>query len=794
MSKLSKPIFKVFKLTVFFYFNLLSIVQINAQSFKGKPLSNLNLGEISYYDINQELLDALRSRYRLQKTPYYLAKMSIGNFSASGVVRQQVYINCGSQRVKDKLFAKKKRLTKGKLIAADTNGIYLYQKSAKKLGFVPYSDIWYIRTGNTLSDKIIRDVVLGAGLSGVIGLSYGLYWEDIFYSIYLGTLGASTGALFSSFLAIPEWIIHELQNASEDRKFEIYYRRENQAAYLNMLENDRNRYGKRIFYSEFPESTNPKINQDPAISAHPSNKLKPSGNTLNIINKPHLGIGLILDSMTSISRSYAVYELFQKKPMVVNNDTLFPVIVDYHFNSTFAIRGYCSPSSFKLKISKNGSKFKEIETKNNWDSVYNGIYRCLNEGVDVLPKMKRITIKESKMANVESPGNDFVKHSIAGCFPGYLKINVPQHSIIDTFGRSDWGFIPASNRKKKVANISYYETNNTYVTLKELYGKYHISDENALFFFRNWDVPYKLRETVKPLVFPLSSSLMPCLSYLSLAKILQEDRDFLASSNALQSCLMTSNKIIASSKEKALIRSIAFAELGEVNLKISDSRSHVKELFQLGSELNRAYVISLKADTLQKKYYKNIDEIREFSVDAEKQAKIIRDEKIAGMVGAVGTLATMTAVVASGAPLVDNASSIIQSMSNQTIANFKNDLQAANEVSNALEKQFENIDEMVNANSFITDEDTKVDLDKTFIAGEVGYYLSTSPELVKNALYEYAIDKKKLKYLLDDFYKKGEPQLNHIKELMMHFSYIEKTILSFEIRGKVLPKEVYSKF
>jgi len=780
MSEFSKLLFRVLNLTVFFYFNLFCTVQINAQSLKGKRLSNSNLGKISYSDINQELLDALRSRYRLQKTPYCVAKMSIGNFSASGVVRQQVYINYGSQRTKDKEFAKKKRLTKGKLIAADSNGIYLYQKSAKKLGFVPYSDIWYIRRGNTLSDKIIRDIVLSATAGGAIGIAQGIIWEDAFYSIYFGAIYSTAAAFISPFLAIPEWIVHEIQNTAKDRKFGIYYQKENQTAYLKMLESDSTRYGKRIFYSEFPESTNPTINQNqPAISAEPQNKLKPAKNTLNIPDIPHLGIGLILDSMTSISRSYAIYELFQKKPMVVNNDTLFPVIVDYHFNSTYSIRGICSPSSFKLKISKNGSKFKEIETKNNWDSVYNGIYRCLNEGVNVLPKMKRITIKEGKMANVESPGNDFVnvKHSIAGCFPGYLKINVPEHTIIDTF--------------RKVANISYYETNSPYVTLKELYGKYHISDEDYLFFFRRYEVPYDLRETVKPLVFPLSSSLMPCLSYLSLAKILQEDRDFLASSNALQSCLMTSNKIIASSKEKALIRSIAFAELGEVNLKISDSRSHVKELFQLGSDLNTAYVISLKADTLQKKYYKNIVKIRKFSVDAEEKAKIIRDEKIAGAIIAVGTLATMTTVVASGAAVNNTA---IQSMSNQTIANYKNDLQAANEVSNALEKQFENIDKMVNANSFITDEDTKVDLDKTFIAGEVGYYLSTSPELVKNALYEYAIDKKKLKYLLDDFYKKGEPQLNHIKELMMHFSYIEKTILSFEIRGKVLPKEVYSKF
>jgi hypothetical protein len=230
------------------------------------PLSNTNLGTISYYDITQELLDSLRSRYRLQKTPYYKVKMSIGQFSRSGLVRQQVYLRFGDQKSKDKVFLQKRKLTKGKLIAADSNGVYLYRKSAKKLGFVPYNDIWYIRRGNTLEDKLTRDAVVGAVAGAIITFVFVMdELEEPVVGLILAPIGAVLGVgLVMNFIGIPEVVIHELQNTSKKVKFRINYRQDNMQNYIAMVNKDRYRYGKRLLYSEFPVgSVTNEINEPP---------------------------------------------------------------------------------------------------------------------------------------------------------------------------------------------------------------------------------------------------------------------------------------------------------------------------------------------------------------------------------------------------------------------------------------------------------------------------------------------------------------------------------------------------
>jgi hypothetical protein len=233
------------------------------------PLDKTDLGEISYFDITQELLDSLRSRYRLQKTPYYKVKMSIGNFSESGVLRQQVYLGFGSAKVNDKVFRMKRNLVKGKLIAVDSHGVYLYQKSAKKMGFVPYTDIWFIRRGNTSSDKIVRDASAIIGTTTLIGMGAGIAEGEIDYVPLGAIIGGLFGAFLSPFVIVPDLIYHELQNTSKRIKFRINYRSDKMTDYIAMVEKDRYRYGKRIMYHEFPGSTNPTIDQNPALSQDP---------------------------------------------------------------------------------------------------------------------------------------------------------------------------------------------------------------------------------------------------------------------------------------------------------------------------------------------------------------------------------------------------------------------------------------------------------------------------------------------------------------------------------------------
>ncbi|MEY3965160.1 MAG: hypothetical protein RL263_329, partial [Bacteroidota bacterium] len=269
------------------------------------PLEKTDLGEISYFDITQELLDSLRSRYRLQKTPYYKVKMSIGQFSKSGVIRQQVYLRFGSVKANDEVFRMKRNLVKGKLIAVDSHGVYLYQKSAKKMGFVPYTDIWYIRRGNTSSDKIVRDASAIIGTTTLIGMGAGIAEGEIDYV----PLGAIIGGLFGAFLSpiviVPDLIYHELQNTSKRIKFRINYRSDKMTDYIAMVEKDRYRYGKRIMYHEFPGSSNPRINQDePAISDQPSaNSQEPAISDQPSTNSQELAIS---DQPSTVSKEPAI--------------------------------------------------------------------------------------------------------------------------------------------------------------------------------------------------------------------------------------------------------------------------------------------------------------------------------------------------------------------------------------------------------------------------------------------------------------------------------------------------------
>jgi hypothetical protein len=257
------------------------------------PLNNTKLGTISYYDITQELLDSLRSRYRLQKTPYYKVKMSIGQFSRSGLVRQQVYLRFGDQKSKDKVFSQKRKLTKGKLIAADSNGVYLYRKSAKKLGFVPYNDIWYIRRGNTLEDKLTRDAVVGAVAGAIITFVFVMdEFEEPVAGLILAPFGAVLGVgLAMNFIGIPEVVIHGLQNTSKLVKFKINYRQDNMQNYIAMVNKDRYRYGKRLLYSEFPVgSVTNEINEPPPTINDPlpttPDPVPPTNDPLPTTNDP----------------------------------------------------------------------------------------------------------------------------------------------------------------------------------------------------------------------------------------------------------------------------------------------------------------------------------------------------------------------------------------------------------------------------------------------------------------------------------------------------------------------------
>lgn len=486
----------------------------------------------------------------------------------------------------------------------------------------------------------------------------------------------------------------------------------------------------------------------------------------NGLNRPHLAIGIIADSVTSLSRTYAMYEIFKKNPLIINGDTLYPLITDYHFNTFYAIRGYCNESGFTLKISKGGNKFKEIKVADDWKAVYNAVARALlnDENAEVAARVK--APDEGGVDKVNS-------RKIRNCMPGTIDIDVPRNTILDTFS--------------SYVNVAYYNPKNSFETLKKLYGKYITSDEKDLFFFRNNQVPSGLKTAARPLVFPLSNSLMPCLTYLSVAKQLEEEQDLGAAANALQSCLMTSNKLLASNLEKSLIRSIAFNEMSKLQQVISDKRILSTALFALGAKLNSVYTASAEATEARKKYYDGIAEVEKLCTAAEKKAFEIRGQKRFGgfmaLTAAAGSVATISAY--------DNT--ISNSFMDQATTYLTTSMDAATQVSNALQQQFAGINDKIDAGSALTSDASKAELGKSFLAAEVGYYLLASPLAVKDVLYNFAADKLKCKELLDAFYSINQSAAN-LQPLLIYFTEMEKNILNYEVRNIAVPANIISAF
>ncbi len=89
-----------------------------------------------------------------------------------------------------------------------------------------------------------------------------------------------------------------------------------------------------------------------------------------------------------------------------------------------------------------------------------------------------------------------------------------------------------------------------------------------------------------------------------------------------------------------------------------------------------------------------------------------------------------------------------------------------------------------------------MEIGKSFLAGEVYYYLSTQPEVVKNVLLSYSSDKPKLKGLIETFYEKKQfsNETLALNKIFLQMSEIEAKILNTEVRNIQLTEKLKSTF
>ncbi len=522
-------------------------------------------------------------------------------------------------------------------------------------------------------------------------------------------------------------------------------------------------------------STNKNIKKsDAKVKPHGRNSIKTNNeksgisSTSKISDNKTLGIGLIIDSTTNLSRSFAAYELFKKNFIVNNHDTLYPIMIDYPFNTTYAITGIFCDQNAKFKFYKNGRKIKELISSKGWKDIYLKIGNEL--GIDGYKfKQKIVPINEGNSINMD-------EKNIENCFPGSTEIKIPYSRIIDTF--------------RNYANIKYYYNNNPYISVKELFGNIGVNKENKLFFFRNDNVPYNLKDVAKPLVFPLFKSLTSSLTYLSCGKQFTVRNDYGAALNSYFSALICSNTVLASPFERALIRELTYEEISLVQKSISTNRINSSSLFKLGADLNKAYLESQIAQKQRLDYYEGISKIEDLCAKAESKAREIRGTKRLG-----GLLATISYVGAlSSVSAYDNTAS--NALLEQSQVAFEQSFSQADEASTALEEQFKNIENQIETKSFISSDGIQLEIGKSFLAGEVYYYLSTQPEVVKNVLLSYSSDKPKLKGLIETFYEKKQfsNETLALNKIFLQMSEIEAKILNTEVRNIQLTEKLKSTF
>ncbi|HTB53219.1 MAG TPA: hypothetical protein VK718_10645 [Ferruginibacter sp.] len=490
--------------------------------------------------------------------------------------------------------------------------------------------------------------------------------------------------------------------------------------------------------------------------------------TISTIGKRNfIGIGQIFDSATNMSRSFAFYELFRNNLLANGTDTLFPVMVDYQFNAPYAITGTSADGQFNIILYRRGVKLKEI-TADSWQAVYAAIEEALNNDDHYTCPPKFKAVNEGVVDNIDA-------RKIKDCLPGYMELPVPYNDILDTL----------SNYLK----LKYYHSANNYIALRDLYGKYSKYKEDKLFFFRNENIPSNLKEAARPFVFPLYKSLIPCITYLSSGKKLADSADLGGAINCYYSSLNTANNVLASLYDRAFIRYLTFEEIAKVHILISNVRIYTSQLFQLGANMNQAFINSSIAQGQRSDYYGNVDKVKDLCTKAEETARQIRGQKRIG-----GLLAAMSLAgsIATANPYDNTASNAYLDQSKNYI---NSSMAQADQVSEVLNQQYANIEDKINAQDFFaTDGSTVIELGKPYVSAEVYYYLNNYPDLVKDVLLSFANNKPKLRSLLNTFYS-GKKATSTLEDIYSQFVDIEKKAIKYEVRNmSPIPKNVVLKF
>ena len=502
----------------------------------------------------------------------------------------------------------------------------------------------------------------------------------------------------------------------------------------------------------------------PAVSSN-SNASKNLGEQKNI----SLGIGMMIDSLSVLNRSFAFYQLFRDNPVILNGAVLNPRLIDYPFSyeTDYAVTGMFYSRYALIKLYKKGKKIKEIRTQNDWNDIYIKIAGEISGGNAVIAK-KKITVDEGSHYH-------FPDSHIDEYFPGGEEIKLTSPLIHE--------------KLKDHMKVAYTVSKDIHKDIRDIYLKYSRYNENSLFFFRNDNVPTALKNAVRPILFPLYKRIYSSVAYLDYGTLLLQHKEYGESANCLMSALYASHNLLSSPYDKSLIRNMVFSELSDLHAA-SANRTYTVGLFKLAAGLNQEFLNSEEARNQRSEYYNGINAIQQTSIKAEDAARKIRGQKRLGGFMAIVSIASAAATTNAYDNTVSNA------FLDQANATFSQTFTQASEASNALNEQYKNIEETIDAKSFLTADGESVEIGKSFLAEEVFHFLNKSPGLYQKLLLGFCADKPVLKKLVTDFYTASDnlQQAKLLKEIAVKMAELEVKVLNYELRNIPLPLNIKNSF
>lgn len=493
----------------------------------------------------------------------------------------------------------------------------------------------------------------------------------------------------------------------------------------------------------------------------------------NITDVPYIGIAQVLDSVSDLSRSFALYQLFLDRPIIRQGVTLPPVLIDYPFAAPYAISGIVSPTGTLIKFYEKGKKVAEHSLAgDDWQSIWVKVSAWLNGQPLTLGKKEKVEVDEG--APFDMPRYTPIEEMLPG---RDMKIKIPD---VDIITRTDY-LNPWS--------MSYKQSQeDPRRLLRHVYGNYSSFDENSIYFFKGVDVPTDAQNAARALALPLYRTPRPALQYLGTLKYLEEKNDPGAAFQACLAALSSSDDIFVGPQEQSLLREKAFLKMAQLQRMISPARKRTHSLFQFAAKLNEVYNKDTLAIGESKRYYAAIDPLKEQLKKTEAMANKVRSTRLIGAINAAGSFMGGVSASLGGA-----SQSISQSYMNLMQNTMNQTLMVTNTMRSRVRELFEGIDRSVNASSFLAGQELEADFGKPLVAAEVYYHLTRHPELMKEPLAEYASDKPKLYKMLREFYlgKFPEKALANVYE---HFALLERTILNYECRGITIPEKTLKQF